>query len=186
MKKIILTILMVASTSAMAEISYSMPALEIGFKWNSMDGDGAISNKQSMGVQLGGSTVLNVNSEFGVRTGLFYSERPFKGETTVGPYEGKISYAEVPVHFMLKLEDYAGIYIGPSLAMKLGDEISCKPGSCTLSDIKSIILPITFGAEFKFTSNLGLNLFFENVSSELALGLKNSRGIGMNLVAAFE
>ena len=186
MKKIILTALMVISTSAMAEISYSMPALEVGFKWNSMDGLGAISNKQSMGIQVGGSTVLNINSEFGVRTGLFYSERPFKGELSSGPYEGKISYAEVPVHFMFKLEDFAGIYIGPSLAMKLGDEITCAPGPCNLTDIKPMILPITFGAQFKFTPNLGLNLFFETVPSDLALGLKNSRGIGMNLLVAFE
>jgi hypothetical protein len=182
MKKIILVLTTVLSTAAMAEVSYSMPALEAGFKWNSMDTTGAISSKQSMGIQLGGSTVFNFAPQFGLRTGLFYSERPFKFDTSGSDSSGKITYAEVPVHFMFKFEDYAGIYLGPSLSMKLGDECS----GCTLTDIKSMILPITFGAQFKFTPNLGLNLFFESVPSDLAQGLKNSRGIGMNVLLAFD
>lgn len=186
MKKIILALATVISSISMAEVSYSMPALEVGFKWNSMDATGATSNKQSMGIQVGGSTVFNFNPQFGLRSGLFYSERPFKGETLAGPYEGKITYAEVPLHFMFKLEDYAGIYLGPSISMKLGDETSCQPGPCNLTDIKSMIMPITLGAQFKFSSNLGLNLFFENISSDLAFGLKNSRAIGMNILLAFE
>jgi hypothetical protein len=66
--------------------------------------------------------------------------------------------------------------------MKLGDDCT----NCTVTDAKSMILPITFGAQFKFTPNLGLNLFFETVPTDLALGLKNSRGIGMNLLLAFD
>ncbi len=182
MKKIILALFTVVSGYAFAEVSYSMPALEAGFKWNSMDTIGATSSKQSMGIQLGGSTVINFAPQFGLRTGLFYSERPFKFDFSGTESSGKITYAEVPVHFMFKLEDYAGIYLGPSLSMKLGDECS----GCTLTEIKSMIMPITFGAQFKFTPNLGLNLFFETVSSDLAFALKNSRGIGMNLLLAFE
>jgi hypothetical protein len=183
MKKIILALFTtMVSAAALAEVSYSMPALEAGFKWNSMDTVGATSSKQSLGIQLGGSTVFNFAPQFGLRTGLFYSERPFKFDFSGVETSGKLTYAEVPAHFMFKFEDYAGIYLGPSFAMKLGDECT----NCTLTDVKGLIMPITFGAQFKFSPNLGLNLFFETVSSDLAKDLKNSRGIGLNVLFAFE
>ncbi len=122
MKKIILALFTVISASAFAEVSYSMPALELGFKWNSMDlspSVSGVSSQQSMGLQLGGSTVFNFAPQFGLRTGLFYSERTFKFGSTGGDSNGKITYADVPVHFMFKFEDYAGIYLGPSLSMKI-------------------------------------------------------------------
>jgi len=66
MKKIIALVtcslgLVLLSSSAFAaspNVSYSMPAVEFGFKWNSADLDGASSNKQDIGFQLGASTVL--------------------------------------------------------------------------------------------------------------------------------
>ncbi len=180
MKKILAIITILASAQAFGEVTYSMPALEAGFKWNSMDRDGASSNKQTLGFQMGGSVVLNLNEDFGLRTGLFYSERPFKNEILGTEVKGKITYAEAPVHFMFKLEDYAGIYLGPSISMKLGDEVS--PG--TLTGVKSMVIPITFGGSFKIQENFGLNIFFETIPSSVADGITASRGIGINLFFA--
>ena len=190
MRKSVFFVALLFMSTAFAQMSYSMPALEAGFKWNSMDADSASSNKQSLAFQLGGSMVINFHEQIGLRTGLFYSERTFKNEFTVGSSsstnDGKISYAEVPIHFMYKFEDYAGIYIGPSLAMKMSDQCNASSGSCTLSNVKSMIVPITFGAQFKFMPNFGLNLFFETVSGEVAQGLKDSRAIGVNALIAFD
>lgn len=180
MKKLLACLLVLASTKAFAEISYSMPALELGFKWNSMDADGASSNKQTLGWQMGGSVVLNLNEEFGLRTGLFYAERPFKNEFAGSEVTGKITYIDVPAHFMFKLEDYAGVYLGPSLSMKLGDEVSV--GS--LSGVQSMIVPITFGGSFKIQENFGMNIFFETIPSKIATGITASRGIGVNVFFA--
>ena len=186
MKKIILALLTISS-AAFAEVSYSMPAVEAGFKWNSMDSAVAgSSSKQSLGIELGGSMVFNFAPQFGLRTGLFYSERPFLFDNSGIETKGKLTYAEVPLHFMFKFEDYAGIYVGPSFSMKLGEECMSGGVSCGSIDAKSMIMPITFGAEFKFTPNLGLNLFFETVPSDLATGLKNSRAIGVNGIFVFE
>lgn len=180
MKKIILGLILLTGVFAQAEVSYSMPALEVGFKWNSMDFEPSASSKQSSALQLGGSMVFNFHEQMGLRTGLFYSERTFKSDLT----DGKLTYAEIPLHFMFKFEDYAGVYLGPSLSNKLGDECNCGGGS--LQNIKSFIMPITFGAQFKFTPNLGLNLFYETIPSDLATGIKNSRGIGLNVLLAFD
>lgn len=173
---------------AHAEVAYSMPAIEVGIKMNTMDGDNATSNKQSQGFQGGGSMVFDFgDSGFGLKTGLIYSERPFKIETA-GPVttEGKITYFDIPVQVMFKFEDYAGIFLGPSFSTKLGDECKVAGGTCNLTNVKSLIMPITFGAQFKVAANFGLSLFFETASGEIAQGIKDSRAVGANLLFVFD
>lgn len=160
------------------DFSYSMPAIEAGFKWNTAKIVGSTSDKQEVGFQLGMSTVVNFSSSIGLRTGMFYSERPFASEISGLTRKGKISYFEVPAQLMFKFEEYAGVYVGPSFAVKLGDEVS----TASLTDVKSFITPLTFGAQFKFVPNLGANVFFETVPGDLANGVSNSRAVGVNLL----
>ncbi len=189
-KNLLTTVSMILMASvAHAEIAYSMPALEVGFKLNTMDADTSTSNKQSNAFQGGGSIVFDFgDSGFGLKTGLMYSERTFKNEFNIGltTQEGKITYFDIPLQVMFKFEDYAGIYFGPSFSTKLGDECKTNTGSCTLTNIKSSIMPMTFGAQFKMAANLGLSLFFETFSGEVAQGLKASRGVGANLLFVFD
>ncbi|MEQ1723672.1 MAG: outer membrane beta-barrel protein [Pseudobdellovibrio sp.] len=185
MKKIFALFVLVLSTTAFAQkassgFSYSMPAVEVGFKWNSASISASTSDKQVIGYQLGISTVANVSDTFGVRTGLFYSERPFEATVATVTSTGKITYFEVPVQLMFKIEDYAGVYVGPSIAVKLSSEPS------GLTDVKSMILPLTFGAAFKFLPNFGANVFFETASVDLASGVSNSRAVGVNLLISLD
>jgi hypothetical protein len=83
---------------------------------------------------------------------------------------------------MFKFEDFAGVYVGPSLAIKLGDESSAG----ALTSVKSIVIPITFGAQFKFASSMGANIFFETVLGDLATGISNSRAVGVNLLITLD
>ncbi|MBY0554477.1 porin family protein [bacterium] len=187
MKKILATILLVFSSAAYAQkassgFSYSMPAVEVGFKWNTTKVNNSTSDKQVMGYQLGISTVANMSDSFGVRTGLFYTERPFESDFAASNSKGKFTYFEVPLQLMFKIEDYAGVYVGPSLAVKLSDEVS--PGS--LTDVKSMVIPLTFGAAFKFLPNFGINAFFETVSGDLANNVSNSRAVGVNLLITLD
>lgn len=199
MKKIILVLAILATsiTASAQEVwgqgggmSYSMAGVEGGFRWNSADIDNANSNKQEIGFQIGGSAVFDLHENFGIKTGLFYTDRPFKSTfAAVGPvpestFTGKISYFDVPLFAMFKFEDYAGVYAGPSLAIKLGDESSSSAGGGALTDIKAMIVPITFGAQFKMSESFGLNLFFES-AGELAKGVKASRAVGVNALFTF-
>ncbi len=173
----------VFAQQARSGLSYSMPAVEVGFKSNSADISGSVSTKQENSFQLGASAVFDFSPGFGLKSGLFYSERAFSAELPGSIItKGKISYFEVPALLMFKFEDYAGVYVGPSLAIKMGDEVT--PGS--LTDVKSMIMPVTFGAQFKFLPNIGINLFFETVSGELANGVSNSRAVGANLLISLD
>ena len=139
-----------ANTEGKSNVSYSMAGLEVGFKW--MDADGAASNKQSMGYVIGGSATFDVAQNFAIKSGLFYNERPFNASTPPLPdVKGKITYFDIPVLLMFKFEDYAGVYFGPSLSIKMSDEVSV--GS--LKEVKGTVIPITVGGQFKFAPNLG-------------------------------
>lgn len=185
MKNIFLLVYLLVTSSIVfaqqksAGISYSMPAIEVGFKWNTATVASTISDKQEVGFQLGASVVFNFLEDFGLRSGMFYSERPFKSEFANGTSsKGKITYFEIPAQMMFKFEDFAGVYIGPSMAVKLGDEATAG----TLTNIKGFIMPITFGAQFKFISSFGTNIFFEVVPGDLAANVSNSRAVGVNLL----
>jgi len=118
-----------ANTEHKSNISYSMPAIEVGFKWGSASFINADSTNQVVGFVVGGSTVFNIGDNFGVKTGLFYNERSFQSVVSGTTITGKLTYFDVPVFLMFKFEDYAGIYIGPSLSLKLSDQLS--PGNLT-------------------------------------------------------
>ncbi len=172
-----------ANTERKSNISYSMVGLEAGFKWSSMDAAGSGSSKQSLGYQIGASGTFDIATNFAIKSGLFYNERPFKISNGIGSdTTGKITYFDIPVLLMFKFEDYAGFYIGPSLSIKMSDEIS----SGSLTNIKDTVIPLTIGGQFKFAPNLGINVFFETVSGQLADNLKNSRAVGANLLVTFD
>ena len=183
MKHLFALILISISTSVFAATSptapdYSMAGIEVGFKSNTASLNGSSSDKQETGFQLGLSGVFNISEKIGLKSGLFYSERPFSGEVGATNTKGKVTYFEVPALLVFKFEDYAGAYVGPTLAIKMGDEVT--PGA--LSGVKSILVPITFGAQFKFLPNIGANFFFETVPGEIATGIENSRAVGVNLL----
>lgn len=188
MKTIFVLVIMLVSILANAQqakssVSYSMPSIEVGFKSNSADISGAVSTKQENGFQLGASAVFDFASNFGLKTGMFYTERPFSAELPASVIaKGKISYFEVPALVMFKFEDYAGVYVGPSIAIKMGDEKT--PGS--LTGVNSMVMPISFGAQFKFLPNIGINMFFETISGDLATGISNSRAVGANLLISLD
>lgn len=189
MKSLLSLVLVLASTTVFAQsrtspdVSYSMAGIEGGFKWSSADVTGADSSKQVIAFNLGGSAVFNIVPSFGIKTGLFYNERAFEVTAAGVPnFKGKITYFDVPVFFMFKFEDYAGIYVGPSLSMKLSSEAT----NGTIVNSKGMVMPITVGAQFKFAPNFGANIYFETVSGDLADNVKNSRAVGANLLVTFD
>ena len=185
MKLLITLLLTLVSTSVYAQqarssVSYSMPAIEIGFKSNSADVAGSQSTRQENSFQLGASAVFDFASSFGLKSGLFYSERAFEAVFPPGIVtEGKITYFEIPLHLMFKFEEYAGVYAGPSLAVKLGDNLGG-------SSAESMVVPFTLGAQFKFLPNIGVNLFFEAIPGDIATGVSNARAVGANLLISLD
>ena len=170
----------VFAQQARSSVSYSMPAFELGFKSGSADITGAQSTRQKNAFQLGASAVFDFASSFGLKSGLFYSERAFEAVFPPGVVDaGKINYFEVPLYLMFKFEEYAGVYAGPALAVKLGDDLG---GTAA----ESMVVPITLGAQFKFLPNIGVNLFFETIPGDIATGISNFRAVGANLLISLD
>ena len=176
----------VLANTEYSSLDYSMAGVEVGFNWNTMDYTGSTSNKSVLGFQLGGTAVINFNHMFGLKTGLYYVQKPFENNIPAGKVHGKLSYASVPILFMLKFEDYAGVYLGPSISMLMSDEAASDFGVFSLSDKKAMVIPFTIGGQFKFTPMLAVNVFYEIVNGELAKDLSNSRAFGAGLVITFD
>lgn len=194
MNKLFATILILVTFNSIASAqevwgqgggsSYSMPAVEVGFRSGSAKIEDSTSDKQGLGYQLGATAVFNLAEKFGLKTGLMYTERAFKSTVSGQNIEGKITYFDIPLFVMFKLEDFVGIYVGPTVSFQIGDDVK---GSTTgFTDIESMIIPITLGAQFKFTPDLGLNVFFENVSGDLAQGVDKYRAVGATLMIALD
>lgn len=183
MKKICFALVLCLSSMSFA--AAEMFGLEVGFKWNSAEVEGSDSTKQTLGYQLCGTAVFSFNKPWSFKTGLFYTNRPVKYDLASGAEgEANFTYFDVPAQLMYLFEDYAGVYVGPSLSLNLSKE--CKPSGCRLSETQSMVLPITVGALFKFAPGMGANIFFETISGKLAKDITNSRAVGANFFLAFD
>lgn len=182
MKKLIFAFILAFSPMTFA--AAEMFGLEVGFKWTSAEVDGSDSTKQTLAYQLGGTAVFSFNKPWSFKTGLFYTNRPVKFEVGTTEGEANFSYFDIPAQLMYLFEDYAGVYVGPSLSLNLSKE--CKPSGCRLAETQSMVVPITVGALFKFAPGMGANIFFETVNGKMALGVKNSRSVGANFFLAFD
>ncbi|MNS76140.1 hypothetical protein D3C72_1096780 [compost metagenome] len=186
MNKILLTLaLSFLTVPALADYDFG---LEVGIRQQSGDSDvDGISTKSQMGLQFGGFVVLPIANAWHIRTGMLYTQRPLIVENDVTGEEAKLTmnYLDVPVALMYKFEEYAGIFAGVSLGLNI-DSSSDDKTVAKIEDVKSPIIPLLFGASFKFAPNFGATLYFESAGSEVAKDLKNYRAVGANLQITFD
>ncbi|MNT93781.1 hypothetical protein D3C72_2353360 [compost metagenome] len=83
---------------------------------------------------------------------------------------------------MYKFEEGAGVYGGVSLAMNLDSSADLGDPD----DVTSPLIPLIFGAFFKFHPNFGVNVYYEMASGKVADGLENYRAVGANLMVTFD
>lgn len=181
MNKLVITFLVtlgLISSTAMAEIDYG---LEVGTRQQSGDAESGVATKSRMGMQFGVTGHMPISGAIHLRTGMLYTERSIILQSTP---ENKVAmnYLDVPLALMFKFEEYAGVYLGISLALNL--DKSAEVG--TVTDVKSPLTPLLFGASFKFAPNYGLALYYESSSGEVAKGLKDYRAVGANLMITFD
>lgn len=169
-------------------------ALEVGFRQQSGSVDATgVTTKSQLGYQLGASAFFPMNDGFGLRTGLFYVQRPLMLEDDAGTSEAKLNlnYFEIPLQAAYKFEDYASIFAGTALSVKLDDSVSGKTGlfnvgSYKMEEVKDTVFPIVVGASFMFAPQIGATLFFETIGGDVAKDLNGYRAVGANLRVTFE
>jgi len=189
MKKIALSLLLASglfSSAALADLNYG---LEVGIRSQSGDSDAAgASTSSQTAMQFGAFGILQLSGPWNLRTGMLYTQRPLTEEISGGDNKIEMNYLDIPVTVMYKFEEYAGVYAGVNLAMNLDKK--CDAVGCKVSDAKSPLIPIVIGAAFKFTPNLGMNLYYESASGEVAKSngnsLKDYRAVGANLLVTFD
>ena len=188
MKKLALSLLVASglfSSAALADLNYG---LEFGVRSQSGDVDGGASTDSKTAAQFGVFGIMPISGAWNLRTGLLYTQRPLTVKISGSDYNVDLSYVDIPLNVMYKFEDYAGVYLGVNLAINMDKK--CSAQNCMISDVASPLIPLTVGAAFKFTPNLGLNVYFETASGKVAsisaFDLTNYRAIGANLLLTFD
>lgn len=182
MKRFVLVALSVLGLSSVSFADTDF-GVEVGIRQQSGDvkGTGTSSDSEN-GIQFGGFAHFQLVDKLHLRTGMLYTERPLMTKSILGDSKVKLTYLDVPVALMYKFEEGAGVYGGVSLAMKL--DASSDLGDPT--DVTSPLVPIIFGAFFKFHPNFGVNIYYEMASGKVADSLENYRAVGANLMIAFD
>lgn len=178
MKKFILIALSVLgiSSAAFADNDFG---IEAGIRQQSGDAESGASTTSQNGFQFGGFAHFPIYEKLHIRTGMLYTQRPLE----VGTVKVSMNYLDVPVTLLYKFEEYAGIYGGVSLGLNL--DAKSDSGSDP-DDVTSPLVPLLFGAFFKFHPNFGVNIYYESASGKVADGLENYRAVGANLMITFD
>jgi Outer membrane protein beta-barrel domain len=180
-----LIFILIASVSHAADF-----AIEAGFRQQSgTSGSSVLTAKSQNGFQFGVSSTIPLKEAIGLRTGLMYVQRPLiLQDATNGEAKINLSYFDVPVAVSFKFEEYASVFFGTALSLKLEDSVSSSGGITLtkLTDAKSTVLPIQFGASFKFAPQLGATVFYETLTSDVAKDLGSFRAIGVNLMLTYD
>lgn len=164
-------------------------ALSGGFRNNNADTNIALARAEpTNGIQFGALGFFPLISPFVFRTGFLYTQRYSEITYTNGNHtEVNFAYMDIPLTFMLKLGDYAGVFAGPILAINQSSDCIDSDGtSCKALQVKSSIMPLVVGVNFKFAPQMGGELFAEFYSGDLAQGLSNMKAMGGNFVFYFE
>lgn len=160
--------------------------VEAGFRQQSGDVPVGYSSSSQVGYTLGAVGYFDLTEKLAIRSGLMYSQRPLKLtlDSTQTSSDIGLTYFDIPLSLMLKFEDWMGVYVGAALALNL-DKTSSNKSVYTLTDVKSMVIPVQLGVTFKFMPDIGLNLYFEQFG-EVAEGLKSYRSVGANLLFTME
>lgn len=176
-----------ADVAALADADYG---IEIGVRSQSGDVEGgSFSTASQTTAQFGGVIHFPVSGKLFIRTGMLYTQRPLI--VTGAGIENKIkmNYLDVPLALLFNFEDHAGVFAGVSLGMNL--DKSCDLPNCKLSEVKNLMVPLIFGASFKFAPQFGATIYFESYGDTVAkspvdnYSLTNYRAVGANLFITF-
>jgi hypothetical protein len=186
MKFFLTAVLFLAAAQAQAQIGFG--AL-IGMRSNQAETDirNATVNSRT-GTHFGVLALFPVVKALEVRTGFIYTQRYSEiTNTASGVVSIDYSYFDVPMTLMYRFSEAAGVFGGPVIAFNQSKEVSCsKNTSCAALEVKSVVMPLQVGLNFKFAPQMGGEAFFEYTSGDLSTNVANMRSVGGNFVYYFE
>lgn len=186
MKIIFLFSLIFSSLAAQAQIQFGLAA---GFRSGQAETNiqGATIPSET-GMQFGAISYFPIQAPFGVRSGFLYTQRYSTIERTLsGTVDVDFAYFDVPLQGRMQFSDFGGVFAGPVLAFNQSKEVTCSNrANCAALDVRSFLLPLQLGLDFRFLPQVGGELYFEYVAGDLATSVSNMKTVGANVLFFFE
>lgn len=124
-----------------------------------------------------------ISDKIALRYGLQYTQRQYQIEQSNLTQTHKFTYFEIPVGILYQLNEFGGLFLGPSLG--LGLEKNCGPGVSCIG-FNSSYVSMQFGASFKFAPQMGVEVFYESGLSAVTRDIQSPRAVGLNLLITFD
>ncbi len=165
-------------------------AVLVGTKNNSATTDitgATVTSKFGIMVGVLGLLPLTRNG-FGIRSGGIYNQRYVTmGPSNQGDIEIQYTYFDIPMTPMLQIDRLITLFAGPVLAFNQSKDVSCsKAPTCAAADVKSFLMPIQIGADFRFAPQFGGEVFFESISGDISKNVANMTSVGFAGLIFFE
>lgn len=170
----------------LASMMLSVPALAqwsgtLGLKQSTAacENCAGADNKAEMPFQIGALYNHDFATDWALRTGAVYSMRNYKFDSAGVEAKTALTFVDVPVTAKYQMNDTVGLFGGIIAGAKLSDKCEAAGVDVDCVDAKSLITPLTVGANFRF-AEWGVELAYETDSAAYVKGLKDEAAIGIN------
>lgn len=182
MRQILLSLALILSGLS-AQALEAQFAVGGGIKTTSIDAKVTTTAVSDVGgYQLGAYGFFPFTEEFQFRTAFLYSQRAFSTRVSNTDYDVKLAYVDIPITAMYRFSEFGGVYAGPVMSFLQGKDFD----RTQITGAKSTIVPFTIGVNFRFMPQVGVDLFYEVISSSVTNDYENMRSFGASLVIYFE
>lgn len=182
MIKMILALVVSFSSAAFAQES----AVVLGMQTTGVSVSNDDSASSVAGFQAGWMGFFPLASESHFRAGVLYAQRKFEGTTTLGvmssvDYETELQTLEVPIAYLMRFNEAAGVFGGVHLGVNLSDRCTVTRGTATCDlETKSLFYGVMVGGSFQFHPNYFFDLSYIHGLSDLAKDVKLDNSITVN------
>lgn len=161
--------------------------LVVGVRSDNADGNNNVKITGKTGFQAGVIAKFDMTSALQLRTGFLATQRSYEYSITTPAVlndEYRMTYVEIPAGLLWKFSDYGGVFAGP--AVSLGLSKSCPGGDCAGAEVNGSPLSFQFGGSFKVAPQVGFEVYYETMLSDVAKDVKSGRSLMANLMITFD
>lgn len=129
--------------------------------------------------KVGALVGFELNEQTKFRSGVLFNQRQFDVSNSLGKFDYKFAYIDVPANVQYNFNEMVGLFGGLVIAMNVSDDVD-GPAGVTVSDpgAESMIAILNMGVNLTFNDMIGFDFYYERGMGRFANGLENHSTFG--------